>query len=147
MFLYPSYKAIIYHHDEKRDLNEVQTLFLLTGSWRKMKESWTIARITLPAHSKKADLQKKKYPWKSSHFLNFFGCGGLEIDDHRKMIQEVAINYLAHYPSVLKKNLWRKMDNVCSRRETIFLLKLDLKLLFLCLFMTMQQRRNLSCVG
>ena len=84
MFLYPWKIATFYHNDEMRDLNEVQSLFLAVENYGDIQATVAIARITLAAHSKNGDSQKKRYLWKSSLSLSFFGCGGLENDDHKE---------------------------------------------------------------
>ncbi len=70
-------RATFYHHDEKRDLDGVQTLFLTVDNRGLIQATVAIARLTLSTHSKEGDLQKKKYLWNPSLFLDSFGCGGL----------------------------------------------------------------------
>ena len=64
-------------HDLRELMNGVQSLFLTVDNHGLIQASVAIARIPLPAHSKKGNLQKKKYLWNPSLFLDSFGCGGL----------------------------------------------------------------------
>lgn len=119
-------------------MNRIQTLFLTVDNCGLIQATVTIARIILAGHSEYGNLQKKKYLWKSSLSLNFFDCGGDENDDHKENDSEKYSKLPRSLSVCYKKKPLEEMDTTCSRRQMIFLLKLDLKLLFLCLFMTVQ---------
>ena len=82
MFLYLCYKATFYNMTRRELMNGVQTLFLTVDNRGLIQATLAIARLTLSTHSKKGNLQKKKYLWNPSLLLHSFGCGRLEIDEH-----------------------------------------------------------------
>jgi len=90
-----------------RDLNRIQTLFSQLIIIADIQATVAIARVTLTIHSEYGDLHKKRYLWKSSYFLGFFGCEDSKTMITRKTIQESTVDYFANYPSAIKKRLWR----------------------------------------
>lgn len=57
-------------------MNKVQTLFLTVDNHGLIQATVAIAYVTLATHSKEDDLQKKRYLWNPSLFLDSFDCGG-----------------------------------------------------------------------
>lgn len=84
MFLYPCCRTTFYNMTQRELMNRIQSPFLTVENYGLIQATIAIARITLAAHSKNGNSQKKRYLWNPSLFLDSFGCGGLENDDHKE---------------------------------------------------------------